>query len=338
MFYNNMKNTSFYITFVLVLALLGLGCQDSEEKDKSFEITFITGKIEGAKYPREIFSFLFPLKSDSCLNINFKANVTIERLDLGSVVKEKLEAPQNQLAKGVGQVDDEQEITQKFNNSVKIPEIFLKANGQLDNGKLNNIIKQFPIENVYAFTSNSSDISNKLNGNILYNGMNIKFFNSMDVLQKLLLKNACGDKVEKFLILYNFEEVPTTHADPVKVDTTTIIRDQIPNSIKGRKKPRKDVDEEKHRREETTKLKRDEAKKAEEAEKAKKAKEDEAKKADEAKKTEEAKKAKEDEAKKVSEKKKEDMKKREDEARKQPVPTELDKKSTKSTPKQNNNF
>lgn len=169
-----------------------------EEKEKDYEITIITQKIDDINkpYPDEIVSFLIPEKLKDCGDTTFQAKVKLVRIDLTGDVEEELSVPRNSQEEFLGAKDDSKKILSKFKNEVNIAKPFTESNGQLNEFKLQAWVRKYGgAKNVIGY--------NPDNSSFFVGGEGVMFYNSIDQLRQDLLKRVCNSSSAKFLILYN---------------------------------------------------------------------------------------------------------------------------------------
>jgi hypothetical protein len=181
-----MKNIK-TLLFSLLLMVVFQSCFDVfAPTEKMIELTLLSQKLddEGKNYPNEIVDLLGATTFKDCGDTTIKTTLKLLRLDLPNKMEAQLlEIPRSAAEDLLGANDDPEKIRDKF-NSVKIAKEFTEPNSQIDEIKLQNLIKQFGGEqNIIGYSVDNS-FSAGDNG--------IKFYSDFkQVKQEILRRTGC---------------------------------------------------------------------------------------------------------------------------------------------------
>ena len=166
-------------------------------KEKTLELTLVSQKLddEGKAFPNEIVDLLGSTTFKDCGDSSIKTTLKLLRLDLPNKMEPQiLEIPRSMAENLLGANDDPEKIRDKF-SSVKINKEFTEPNSQIDEIKLQNLIKQFGGEqNIIGYSIDNSFSAGDIG---------IKFYPDFKQVKQEILRRTCSSSSSKFLILYN---------------------------------------------------------------------------------------------------------------------------------------
>jgi hypothetical protein len=220
-----------YCPLVLCSLLLINACGDPfSEKRKDYEVTILTQKVDDSNkpYPDEIVTFLIPEMLKDCGDTILNPTLKLLRIDLANEVEEFLTVPRSSSENILGANDDADKIKQKLKDDVKISKLFAEPNGQLNEFKLQALIKKFGgAKNVIGYKTDNSEFK--------VGGEGVMFYSDIKQLRQELLSRVCSSDIKKILVLYNIESgAESTELTDSNNSPTPILGDQNPFTVEFR--------------------------------------------------------------------------------------------------------
>jgi hypothetical protein len=202
-----MKKFKTLLFFLLPIIALESCFDVFAPQEKVIEITILSQKLddEGKPYSDDIVGLLGTTKYKDCGDTTIKTTLKLLRLDLPNKMEAKLlEIPRSAMEDLLGANDDPEKIKDKM-GSIKILKEFTEPNNQIDEVKLQSLIKQFGGEqNVIGYNIDNSFSAGE---------DGIKFYSDFKQVKQEILRRSCSSPSSKFLILYNL-------ASNAQIDTT----------------------------------------------------------------------------------------------------------------------